>query len=104
MTSLTVRLDRVQHTLVYDKLQSTIHLAASYPEELKPDELGQFLALALRYLDEQEATAVMNKTLAYMLLQLALLLGSYLLMAPATVCVFERKFDLSFTIRSDQPM
>ncbi|XP_053691841.1 protein disks lost, partial [Sabethes cyaneus] len=74
VTNLTVLLDRVHHTLVYDKLQSTIHLAASYPEELKPDELAQFLALTLRYLDEQEATTAMNKMLAYMVLQLALLL------------------------------
>ncbi|XP_055546025.1 protein disks lost [Wyeomyia smithii] len=72
--NLSVRLDRVHHTLVYDKLQSTIHLAASHPDELSSNELSQFLALTLRYLDEQEATPAMYKTLAYMMLQLALLL------------------------------
>uniref|UniRef100_A0A8D8JN52 Protein disks lost n=1 Tax=Culex pipiens TaxID=7175 RepID=A0A8D8JN52_CULPI len=71
---LTVVLGRVQHTAVYERLQALVHVAASYPDELGPEELVQFLALVGRYLDEQDGTPTMNKTLAYMLLQLALLL------------------------------
>lgn len=74
MSPLIVTLGRVQHTYVYEQLQDMIHMAASYPEELSPEELGKFLALTLRYLDEQDGTHGMNKSLAFMLLQLALLL------------------------------
>lgn len=79
MAPFTVTLGRVQHTIVYEKLQSFIHAASSYPDELIPEELTKFLALVLTYLDEQDTTQTMNRTLAYMLLQLALLIGKCVL-------------------------
>lgn len=72
---LIVALDRVQHTVVYEQLQTMIHIASSYPEELTPEDLTRFLTLVMTYLDEQDTTQSMNRTLAYMLLQLALLIG-----------------------------
>ncbi|EAT43653.1 AAEL004924-PA [Aedes aegypti] len=71
---LIVALDRVQHTVVYEQLQTMIHIASSYPEELTPEDLTRFLTLVMTYLDEQDTTQSMNRTLAYMLLQLALLI------------------------------
>ncbi|XP_055638744.1 protein disks lost isoform X3 [Toxorhynchites rutilus septentrionalis] len=72
---LTVRLDRTpQHTTAFEQLQNLVHSAASYPDELNQGQLGQFLTLIRRYLDEQGGTHAMNKTLAFMVLQLALLL------------------------------
>ncbi|XP_058819510.1 protein disks lost isoform X2 [Topomyia yanbarensis] len=74
LASLTVNLDQIQHTVVYDQLQTMIYTAASLPDELNSIELGRFIALTLRYLDEQDGTPAMNRTLAYMMLQLALLI------------------------------
>ncbi|XP_058447021.1 protein disks lost [Malaya genurostris] len=74
LSNLTVKLEQTPHTVVYDRLQTMIYLAASLPDELDPIEVKGFIALTTRYLDEQDGTPAMNKTLAFMMLQLALLI------------------------------
>ncbi|XP_062545648.1 protein disks lost [Armigeres subalbatus] len=74
VTPLLVTLGRVEHTFVYEQLQTMIYLACSHPDELSPEGLNKFLVLVLTYLDEQDTIQSMNRTLAYMLLQLALLI------------------------------
>ncbi|XP_055592421.1 protein disks lost [Uranotaenia lowii] len=71
---LTVVLDRVLHTTVYEHLQVLVHQAAYCPEELNSPELERFLDLCRHYLNEQDGTPVMNRMLAFTLLQMALLL------------------------------
>ncbi|KXJ76017.1 hypothetical protein RP20_CCG010413, partial [Aedes albopictus] len=74
VSPLIITLGRVQHTDVYEQLQAMLHIACSYPDELTPEDLTKFLAHVLTYLDEQDTNQSMNRTLAYMLLQLALLI------------------------------
>ncbi|XP_053675612.1 protein disks lost [Anopheles nili] len=60
----------------YAKLQMLVHLAAASPERITRSELDEFLTLSLSFLDEPglTTTPMMNRIMAFMLLQLFLLL------------------------------
>ena len=75
---LKIDINRISPALVFEKLQQLIHRASVNYPALTMEDVLQEIKLFYKFLDEQNVTGNMYKTAAFMLLQLVVILGKFL--------------------------
>jgi hypothetical protein len=75
ITPLRIDMTKIAPSFVFERLQQLVHTASIHSGALDAEAVYEDMKLFHRFLEEQNVTSNMFRTIAFMLLQFVVLLG-----------------------------